>query len=184
MMRFNPPPGWPVPPPGWQPPADWRPDPSWPAAPPGWSFWIEEAVVEPQILLKKAANLLVEDARTDLHPTVDAALAVVEAPMSSTERVLDGFRAKYGGLWVGGTLTVTDQQVEFHANALNRAVQSGTLDIALPLRSIAQVELQPGFVTKIVAITVGYRQVKSRMYGAEQVAETIRQAVGRARGLS
>lgn len=183
MMRFNPPSGWPAPPPGWQPPADWRPDPSWPPAPPGWQFWIEEASVEPQILLKKVANLLVEDARLDLHPTVDAALAVVEAPASSTELVLDGFRAKYGGLWVGGTLTVTDQQVEFRANALNRAVQSGTLDIAVPLRSIAQVEVQPGFVTKIVAITVGYRQVKSRMYGADQVAETIRQAVGRAGGL-
>ena len=96
--------------------------------------------------------------------------------------MLDGFRAKYGGLWVGGTLTVTDQQVAFHANALNRAVQSGTLDVALPLRSIGHVEVQSGFVTKIVVITVGYRQVKSRMYGAEQVAETIRQAVGRHKG--
>ncbi len=182
MMRFNPPPGWPVPPPGWQPPVDWRPDPTWPPAPPGWQFWIEEATVEPQILLRKMANLLVEDARIDLHPTVDAGLAAVEAPTSSTELVLDGFRAKYGGLWVGGTLTVTDQQVAFHANALNRAVQSGTLDVALPLRSIGHVEVQSGFVTKIVVITVGYRQVKSRMYGAEQVAETIRQAVGRHKG--
>lgn len=183
MMRFNPPLGWPVPPPGWQPDAAWRPDPMWPPAPPGWQFWIEEAVVEPQILLKKTANLLVEDARIDLHPTVEAGLAVVEAPMSSTEQVLDGFRAKYGGLWVGGTLTVTDQQVEFHANALNRVVQAGTLDLGLPLRSIAQVEVQPGFVTKVVALTVGNRQVKSRMYGAEQVAEAIRQAVGLAHGL-
>lgn len=44
-MRFNPPPGWPVPPAGWTPPPDWKPDPSWPAPPPGWRLWVEDAEV-------------------------------------------------------------------------------------------------------------------------------------------
>jgi hypothetical protein len=38
-MRFNPPPGWPVPS-NWKPSADWQPDPTWPAAPDGWHYWI------------------------------------------------------------------------------------------------------------------------------------------------
>jgi len=42
-MRFNPPPGWPVPPPGWVPEATWTPDPSWPPAPPGWQFVVNES---------------------------------------------------------------------------------------------------------------------------------------------
>ncbi|MGV0715843.1 hypothetical protein ABQE93_10595 [Mycolicibacterium sp. XJ662] len=42
-MRFNPPPGWPVPQTNWDPPAGWSPDPSWPPAPAGWQFWIEDA---------------------------------------------------------------------------------------------------------------------------------------------
>lgn len=46
-MRFNPPPGWPVPPGDWQPPADWTPHPSWPAAPPGWQFWVEDTPAAP-----------------------------------------------------------------------------------------------------------------------------------------
>lgn len=178
MMRFNPPPGWPVPPLGWQPPADWQPDPSWPAAPPGWSFWVDDQpATEPRILLRKAANLLVEDARLDLHPGVDAALAVAQESRASTESVIDVFRGRYGGLWVGGTLIVTDRSVDFQANALNRMVQTGTLDLSVPLHDIAAVEVQPGLVTKIVAITVGQRQVKARMYGAERVAETIRQGI-------
>lgn len=41
-VRFNPPPGWPVPSTGWSPPPDWRPDPTWPPPPPGWSLWMEE----------------------------------------------------------------------------------------------------------------------------------------------
>lgn len=39
-MRFNPPPGWPVPP-GWTPSAKSQPDPSWPPPPPGWQFWVQ-----------------------------------------------------------------------------------------------------------------------------------------------
>jgi hypothetical protein len=41
-MRFNSPPGWPVPPDGWTPTPEWRPDPSWPPAPPGWQFWLRQ----------------------------------------------------------------------------------------------------------------------------------------------
>ncbi len=39
-LRFNPPPGWPVPAKGWVPPPNWQPDPSWPPVPPGWQLWI------------------------------------------------------------------------------------------------------------------------------------------------
>jgi hypothetical protein len=39
-VRFNAPPGWPVPVPGWSPPAGWQPDRSWPQAPQGWQFWV------------------------------------------------------------------------------------------------------------------------------------------------
>ncbi len=46
LVRFNPPPGWPVPP-GWTPPEGWDPDPSWPPAPPGWQFWIEQPPPRP-----------------------------------------------------------------------------------------------------------------------------------------
>lgn len=40
-MRFNPPPGWPVPT-NWQPSAEWRPDPEWPPAPTGWRYWVSD----------------------------------------------------------------------------------------------------------------------------------------------
>ena len=39
-LRFNPPPGWPVPRLGWAPPPGWLPGPSWPQPPPGWQFWV------------------------------------------------------------------------------------------------------------------------------------------------
>jgi hypothetical protein len=38
-LRFNPPPGWPLPV-GFVPPAGWQPDPSWPPVPPQWQLWV------------------------------------------------------------------------------------------------------------------------------------------------
>lgn len=41
-IRYNSPPGWPVPPPGWEPFPGWLPSVEWPPAPEGWRFWIAE----------------------------------------------------------------------------------------------------------------------------------------------
>lgn len=43
-IRFNPPPGWPVPAADFVPDDAWHPDPSWPPAPAGWQFWVEQDV--------------------------------------------------------------------------------------------------------------------------------------------
>jgi len=49
-LRFNPPPGWPLPE-GFAPGAGWQPDPSWPPAPPGWPLWLsDEAAGKTQIV--------------------------------------------------------------------------------------------------------------------------------------
>lgn len=39
VMRFNPPPGWPISP-DWTPPENWHPDPFWPPMPEGWQLWV------------------------------------------------------------------------------------------------------------------------------------------------
>ena len=72
---------------------------------------------------------------------------------------------------------MSDSTVEFHANALNRAMPSGTLHVVIPLREVSGVHLLPGVATKIVAIDVRYRRAKARMYGADKVVGSIRQAL-------
>ncbi|GAA2739968.1 hypothetical protein GCM10009868_00230 [Terrabacter aerolatus] len=46
-VRFNAPPGWPVPSASWVPDDDWMPDPSWPTPPRGWTFWLVEQPSRP-----------------------------------------------------------------------------------------------------------------------------------------
>ncbi len=120
------------------------------------------------VILSRVANALIMD--------VD-----VTVPTASVNgRVLDRYRHRYGGLWVGGRLTVTDTDVQFHANALNRSIQSGPLDIIVDLRSIESVELLPGVLTKIIAIHAGDRVTKVRCFGAAKVADQIRAAASSA----
>jgi hypothetical protein len=114
------------------------------------------------VITSRSANALIDN--VDVHlPTT-----------SAVERVLGRYRRRYGGLWVGGRLTVTTTDVQFHANALNRSIQSGQLDITVDMRSIESVELLPGVLTKIIAIGAGDRVVKIRCFGAAKIAEQIR----------
>ncbi|WP_156765546.1 hypothetical protein [Mycobacterium sp. 1245499.0] len=113
----------------------------------------------------------------------NALIADVDVTVPTTSinrRVLDRYRRRHGGLWVGGRLTVTETDVQFHANALNRAIQSGQLDIVVDLGSVEAVELLPGVLTKIVAIHTGDRATKIRCFGAAKVADQIRTAASAA----
>lgn len=120
------------------------------------------------VIISRVANALIAD--------VDVTAAVT----SVNRRVLDRHRRRYGGLWVGGRLTVTDTNVAFHANALNRSIQSGQLDIVVDLRSIESVEVLPGVLTKIIAIHTADRVTKVRCFGAAKVADRIRAAASSA----
>jgi hypothetical protein len=115
-------------------------------------------------IISRVANALI----------MDVDVAVPET--SPAGRILGRYRRRYGGLWVGGRLTVSTTDVQFHANALNRAIQSGQLDVTVDLRSIESVEVLPGVLTKIIAIRTGDRVAKFRCFAARKVAAHIRAA--------
>ena len=122
------------------------------------------------VIVSKVANTLVEDAGA-------------AGPLAGLDAVLDQFRQHYGGLWVGGRVTLTPTTLEFHPNGVNRVANSGTLDLEIDLRRVESVEVQPGVLTKIVAVGVGGgRVVKARCFGAAGLADQIRAAVQAARG--
>lgn len=124
----------------------------------------------PRVLASKVANALVEAAV--LQPGLKT------ATLGVTWAVLEGFRSRFGGLWVGGRVTLTDQSLAFAPNALNRAVQKGIGPIDIPLHLIDGVAVLPGILTKIIAISATGRTVKVRCYKAPAFAEIIRTAVG------
>jgi hypothetical protein len=82
-------------------------------------------------------------------------------------------RAVWGGLWVGGRVTLTSDEVTFAANALNRIANPGRLDVRIPLASIIGVQYVPAFVSSIVAISTDAFVFKVRCFGARRFADAI-----------
>jgi hypothetical protein len=128
------------------------------------------AVTEPEIA-SKVANALIEDAQgSQGHGHV----------VDSLDWLMDRFRRHYGGVWVGGRLTLTDRTLTFVPNAVNRVANTGVLDIEIDLAEVTgPVTVLPGFVTKIIAVPVGGAVFKARCWGAKKMAERIQAAVAR-----
>ena len=133
------------------------------------------------VLISKFANFLVADVQlkpSKLKNALDVSGAV---DVAATASVLESLRKASGGLWVGGRVTVTSTEVRLSANAMNRALTSGTMDIALPLPQIQEVTVEGGFITKIIRLDTTAGSVKFRCYGARGVADLIKSSMLKAK---
>ncbi|MFJ4193368.1 hypothetical protein [Pseudomonas sp. NPDC089534] len=126
-----------------------------------------------EILKSKLANFLVADAEMNDDEVADFYDDVGEGHVDVLAGVLDAFKEAYGGLWVGGKVEVTQRAVRLSANAMNRAVQNGTMDIEVPMAAIRKVTVEGGFVTKIVRLDTPAGSVKFRCFGAKEIAALI-----------
>lgn len=130
-----------------------------------------------KVLKWKLVNFLVADAEVDYSTVSDLYTVAESGDVDELADVLEAFKEAYGGLWVGGGLVVTQHVVRLSANALNRAVQDGTLDIELPLALVRKVSIEGGFITKIVRLDTDAGSVKFRCFGAKDIASLIEKLI-------
>ncbi len=110
-----------------------------------------------------------------LFPDVEAKDSVPDVVSGELHR----FRKAQGGLWVGGTATLTDTGFYLVANSLNEALHKGGTTFEIPLREISEVAVEFGWLTKIVALTTrGGERYRIRCFGAKDFAEKIRKQAG------
>ncbi len=74
-------------------------------------------------------------------------------------------------------MTLTESTLEFSPNSLNRSVNTGQLDVRIPLQDVTAVTVESGMITKIITIESSARAFKVRCYGAENFAEQIKAAI-------
>ncbi|PSS59307.1 hypothetical protein [Pseudomonas sp. BBP2017] len=120
-----------------------------------------------QILKTKRVNFLVADAQINRRSVSAFGNA------SSLSALMEVFKKVSAGLWVGGKLVVTQSVIRLSANAVNRFVQHGTLDIEVPLALIRKVSVEHGYITKIVSLETDAGSVKFRCFGAKAIAREI-----------
>lgn len=119
------------------------------------------------VLAAKVANALIQDAASPLEDVA-----------GGIGRSIQRSRKRYGGLWVGGRVTLTSTELGFAPNAANRLLHAGDPSFAIPLSAIRQIDVEPGFVTKIIAVTWTGGVTRFRCYGAARFADQIRATVG------
>jgi hypothetical protein len=122
------------------------------------------------VVAKRVANALITDA--------EAGLPRFTPRTHQVETTLDRFRSAHGGLWVGGRATLTAESLSFHPNDLNRATQTGSLDIEIPLADLTGIEVRPAFVSSVIAIRTPQSVVKIRCFRADAFARQIAQQAG------
>src|SRR5579872_1537812 len=116
-----------------------------------------------EVVASKLANVLIES--VELSPV---AKAIPFNPL------LGWFKKNYGGLWVGGRATLTNSQLSFEPNTMNRLVQTGELSVVVPLKQINEVTLEKGFVTNIIVVRTSKSTLRLRCYGANDFMQRIR----------
>lgn len=131
---------------------------------------IRDTQLVSEVLLRKTANAFVSDA--EVTPEVGS------IHRGEVGRQTDEFRRKAGGLWVGGRMTLTPTELIFTPNAVNRAIQTGSLNVSIELSQISAVDVSSGVLTKIVDVRAGDRLFRFRCFGAPAVAQAIRSAMG------
>jgi hypothetical protein len=88
-----------------------------------------------------------------------------------------------GGLWVGGAVCISDSEIRFTANALNRAVQDGDLTLVIRPVDVQTVSKRFGVLTSIVDVVAGERRSSFRCFRSNALLAAIREAVRAAQKL-
>jgi hypothetical protein len=109
-------------------------------------------------VIRKVANAFVpEAAPTRILPV---------AARSAIHRVM----RRDGGLWVGGTLSVSSSGVSFMPNRVNRLAHGNPASVTLRAGDIREVRREFGWVTGIVVVGHAGGEFRFRCYGARQMA--------------
>ena len=111
--------------------------------------------------VRKLANAFFPDATPSEIVPADALWAI------------DRFRRKHGGLWVGGTVAVSQAGISFSPNGLNKVFHEGLEPIGVPAKDVRAVRYEFGWFTGIVVVEHVRGEFRFRCYGAKNLAATM-----------
>lgn len=114
-----------------------------------------------EVVIRKLANAFIPGA-TPSHLVPADALSVINR-----------FNRKWGGLWVGGTVSIAPQGVSFTPNRINQAVHEALEPINVRAEDIRAVRHEFGWVTGIIVVTHARGEFRFRCYRAKSLAATM-----------
>jgi hypothetical protein len=117
--------------------------------------------------IRKLANA--SSAKSKLSPVAKNVPIVGDA----TSRAVESYRKRHGGIWVGGVVEIFADRISFRANALNKALHSGSTGKHIPMKEVQSVQWKFGWVTGIVVVAHRRGEFRFRCFGARSVARRL-----------
>ena len=111
--------------------------------------------------IRKVVNALIPDA-------TPSAL-VFGAALAECER----WKKKYGGLWVGGSIEISNEGLCFRPNRLNEELHVGLEVVSIRLADILSARREFGWGTGIVVVEHKSGEFRFRCFGARRIAASI-----------
>jgi hypothetical protein len=121
--------------------------------------------MEDQLLISKLCNVFQPNAEAIGMPGIPIRIA------------LKGYKYKLGGLWVGGRLTVTKNNINFAPSSVNKALHENANSLSISMAEIKSVKRLFGFVSGIIVIETSEAIYKLRCFGAKTVAGEINEII-------
>ncbi len=97
----------------------------------------------------------------------------IQGLQGSAERVVSRYKRKHGGLWVGGRIEISDSELSFSANRLNRALHEELPEVNIPIGEIDSVVYRFGWITGIIIVSHRRGEFRFRCYGAKRLVDEI-----------
>jgi len=93
-------------------------------------------------------------------------------PVAATGAV-ERYKRKHGGLWVGGKVFVTEDQIEFVPNGMNVALHANVGRLLIPFEWVRSIEWQFGLLTGIVVVKCEDFDFRFRCFGAKRLVRQL-----------
>ena len=97
----------------------------------------------------------------------------IEQLPKHAKRATYRYKKKHCGLWVGGKITISDNDIIFKANLLNKELHRELQTIIVPAHEIKSVTYKFGWVTGIVIVKHSKGELRFRCYGAKKVVNEL-----------
>lgn len=114
------------------------------------------------IFIKKLCNAFITD-------------AVINRRVGGTAaRGVEAIGAAMGGLWVGGTVTVSAYALEWVPNIMNQVFHDQLQSVHIPLADVRAVRREFGILTGVVVVELADKtEFRFRCFNARNVAENM-----------
>lgn len=126
--------------------------------------------------IKKAANAFFANATVNAHAVSGIAEAASQIGgvngAGAINRSIEAQRRRMGGLWVGGSIVITADEITFRPNGINSEIhnEGEGLSYYSRLSEIGTVKRAGGFLTGIIDIESRDGPFRFRCFGADRVA--------------